>query len=662
MADAIKYESALPALLTQLMGTTQKTNGGGGTGTTSSTTTSSANTDPLMSIFGQQAASATPEGMQSMLTDLFTRGAQAVPGLTQQFANSSGSRVQGNSGLNLALGELTKTLAQQAAELMMRQQQAAGSTAAQIAQATAGKTTTGATTAPATSQTVQTGNPTAALLTGLGGVGLNAADKLGLFKGLKGAVSGGTATGGVPFEANFPASGVLSDAAGGLSNPSYDVSNVASFSGNGDQFGNYGESLAGFGDASSAANAGSGAFDSLMDSGSMLFDGLSNTISDAGTQVADAAGNAFDDFSSWFADGGLVKVESLMERRKRAMAEAEGAANSGGDANETYQKTMAGSGGKDGSKEQPVKKADGGVIRNKNNMGAPISRGMGSSAMNFNGQPQQSITDVASSPAAGSPSASGTSGNSGNSLTTGQLQSNPELLMKLLEKETGASALAGPNSTVGTPSQNAAVVGGIMTGLAGLGPLGALGSLGAQALTGNKSIQSLAIDALMGELGLKSRTPGLTASGLGDSAAGPGEADPGIAAGTTDALTGFLGLNDNFGTGSSDFGGHGSNDGTAGGGAANGGIGGSAGDANSGAGGMGGGDGSGSGGGDATAADGGKMDGPGSGISDSIHARLSDGEYVLSKDVVDIVGVPFLDSLQHRFHTPAAIQRMQRGG
>jgi hypothetical protein len=641
MAEAIKYESALPALLTQLMGTTQKTSGGGSSSTSS--TSSSANIDPLMQIFGQQAASSTPEGMQAMLQQLFTQGAQQVPGLTQQFANSSGSRVAGNSGLNLALGDLNKTLASQAAQLMMQQQAQAAGTAGQIAQATRGQTTTQSSTP--NQQTVQTGNPKAAGLATLGGLGLNAADKLGLLKGLKGSIGGAASAGGSPFEVNFPSSGVLSDSAGGLATPNYDVADVASFSGNGDQFGNYGESLSGLGE--SASNIGG----SLMDAGSMLWDGAGDLASEAGTQIADAAGGLFDDFSSWFADGGLVKVESLHERRRAALEEAEAAANRGEDSNAAYQKRMGQQGASgNGSKEKPVKKADGGVIRNRNNMGGPLNRGMGSGALNFQGQTQQSVTDVASRPT-GSTGASGTSGNSGNSLTTAQLQSNPELLAKLLDKETGASAMAGPNGTIGTPSQNAAVLGGIANSVVG-GMLGPLGALGMSALTGQKSIQSLAVNALAAELGLTSLAPGLTASGLGGSAAGAGEADPGVAAGTQDALTGFLGLNDNFGTSAPD-----SNSGQTG--AEGGGIGGSGNSAGSSdaPGGIGG-----SNGGDAVAADGGKMKGPGTGISDSIHARLSDGEYVLSKDVVDIVGVPFLDSLQHRFHTPAAIQRMQRGG
>ena len=57
-------------------------------------------------------------------------------------------------------------------------------------------------------------------------------------------------------------------------------------------------------------------------------------------------------------------------------------------------------------------------------------------------------------------------------------------------------------------------------------------------------------------------------------------------------------------------------------------------------------------------ADGGKVKGPGTGISDSIPIKASKGEYMMSKDVVDALGVEFFDALQAAFHTPAAVQRM----
>jgi hypothetical protein len=63
-----------------------------------------------------------------------------------------------------------------------------------------------------------------------------------------------------------------------------------------------------------------------------------------------------------------------------------------------------------------------------------------------------------------------------------------------------------------------------------------------------------------------------------------------------------------------------------------------------------------------SAADGGAISGPGSSISDSIHAHLSDGEYVLSADTVKAIGVENLDALQAKYHTPAATQKLMAYG
>lgn len=51
-------------------------------------------------------------------------------------------------------------------------------------------------------------------------------------------------------------------------------------------------------------------------------------------------------------------------------------------------------------------------------------------------------------------------------------------------------------------------------------------------------------------------------------------------------------------------------------------------------------------------ADGGPVDGPGTGTSDSIPARLSDGEYVIPADVVRAKGTQFFDKLLDKHHTP----------
>lgn len=45
------------------------------------------------------------------------------------------------------------------------------------------------------------------------------------------------------------------------------------------------------------------------------------------------------------------------------------------------------------------------------------------------------------------------------------------------------------------------------------------------------------------------------------------------------------------------------------------------------------------------------------GIQDNIKINVSPGEYIISKDVVDAIGVDFFDALQQALHTPASIQR-----
>lgn len=59
---------------------------------------------------------------------------------------------------------------------------------------------------------------------------------------------------------------------------------------------------------------------------------------------------------------------------------------------------------------------------------------------------------------------------------------------------------------------------------------------------------------------------------------------------------------------------------------------------------------------------GGEVDGPGTGISDSITAKLSDGEFVLSADVVRAVGIDKLQALQNKYHVPAAVQKLKQFG
>jgi lambda family phage tail tape measure protein len=74
----------------------------------------------------------------------------------------------------------------------------------------------------------------------------------------------------------------------------------------------------------------------------------------------------------------------------------------------------------------------------------------------------------------------------------------------------------------------------------------------------------------------------------------------------------------------------------------------------------------GDGGGSVNAATGGLIRGPGSATSDSIPARLSDGEYVVNADAVKKIGLPALEAINRGLRTPAIqampVQRYADGG
>jgi len=237
MAEPIAQPAAGANLLTQLLGQLNTTNGssnqlvqqlqnaltngsttGSTAGTSTATTSTSAELAPLIAAFTQAQGGMDPAQLSALITSIFTEGAAAVPALTQQFANSTGSRVSGNSGLNLALGDLNRNLSSQAVQALLQynqgSQRTAADTAAQIAantrqtqqtgqqqQQTAGTTQqvqqqTGNTNTQQTQQQRQQQgvNPNMAGLIGAGGTALNWLDKKGVFDGIFGRGTGGTGT------------------------------------------------------------------------------------------------------------------------------------------------------------------------------------------------------------------------------------------------------------------------------------------------------------------------------------------------------------------------------------------------------------------------------------------------------------------------------------
>ena len=251
MAEPIRLDQSGAGLLTSLLGQNTNTNsqqqqvvqnlqnaltqgsvtgtqGGTQAGTSTANTINTANIAPLLQEYARNSGDIDPATMQQIISTIFTEGARAVPELTGQFANSTGSRVRGNSGLNLALTDLNRNLSTQALTTILGENQArraaAANTAAQVAANTRETAQTGTTQQANTQQTQQqsqqaqqqTGgtvsnaatqqqarqsvNPNMAGLVGVGGTLLNFLDKKGAFGRLFGnttpTAGAGTITGG----------------------------------------------------------------------------------------------------------------------------------------------------------------------------------------------------------------------------------------------------------------------------------------------------------------------------------------------------------------------------------------------------------------------------------------------------------------------------------
>lgn len=59
-------------------------------------------------------------------------------------------------------------------------------------------------------------------------------------------------------------------------------------------------------------------------------------------------------------------------------------------------------------------------------------------------------------------------------------------------------------------------------------------------------------------------------------------------------------------------------------------------------------------------ADGGSIIAPGDGTTDTTLRPLAHGEYVFPKDVVDAIGIDKLDAIKAKYHTPVAVQKLQK--
>ncbi len=160
---ALPQDTLGQQLLMQLLG-------GGGQETM---TTSPGNIGPAMQVFGQAATPMNPEMLKALMTTIQQNAATEVPALTAALANATGARSSANSPLALALDAQRSGANNQALVAIMennlKQMQQANQAAGTIASATRG-----------TGQTKTSGvkDPMQMLL---GGFLLNKADKAGLF-------------------------------------------------------------------------------------------------------------------------------------------------------------------------------------------------------------------------------------------------------------------------------------------------------------------------------------------------------------------------------------------------------------------------------------------------------------------------------------------------
>jgi hypothetical protein len=577
---------------------------GGKTTTTKNSADTGALQQLLQSLQGQDYS--------KMLESIFAQAAGQMPGLQARFANAVGSRSGNNGAVQAALQKLLQDTAlkgqQQVAQMQLQNQNLQGDVAGKIAQLNS-------------SQKQSQGTDLTKVAQGLGALQLAGklidsplGKKTGeLWDGLFSSTE--SSTGVADFGANFDFSNMFGggDVAGG-------VGDIADFGGDSTDFFNV------FSDYGAAGDVAS-----YWDS--------ADAIADVGSD-----GGGFFEGLFGFADGGLVGRD---------------------------QQRLGSAGGRKGAAPtfNPID-----LLRSVA-VSSPIA------ALNPARQvvaPQQQQPEKREQVSAGDSESE--SGN-GFSLGLGALGTAKDAQDAAVAKAF-SRAMLGMMSPVGIPGVTSSPVNAVVTGVkAGLAqqramdalnqsqdPIGALAvangwlsqdatnAMGSDALsaaanalatmTNQDPMEGLmsvtnAFGTAASAGGLDNGLGGLEGLGMG-MGFGPGYsvgAAAGLAAGQSAASEGSD-------SGSSDggFGGDGGDGGGAGG------DGGS-----DGGGGYGrGGDGGGFGGADGEK-DGGHIKGPGTGTSDSIPARLSNGEYVVSADTVKTLGVDFFDRLQQLFHNSAGL-------
>ena len=581
-----------------------------------------------------------------LLQTIFQQAQGQIPGFQRAFGNAMGARSGNNSAVSAALQKLlmdTSVAAQQQmSNQILQNNQQQGAVAGGIANATKG-----------TTQTTKSGTDLARVGKLLGAMQL--AGKLGLtdqltkslgLPGSTGSMGANVGSAMAPQAAIQQANSSMAPAAvtspvsagtmsAGLSIPdptgdifsqpgmgSMDWTGGATladgFSTFSDMFADQANNLAimenidpmdalmattdGFGTIESGANF----LDSITDVGSSLFDWLG------------------------FADGGLVGRDGAKEAKKAAPDEEiiESSSMRRYDAGNTNNQVL------DLIRALMPAYADGGPVRGPQRVNTmqsanPITTG----AVNMQSAPMQRPTQrPVIDPGTGT------------GITLQELAGIGSENSSLSGVTASPESLAAIDDALGSIAGTfGSMAGGTLAGALGLGPLGtaALSAAG-------KGFVNSAVNANQGITAVNAANNAMAAGGYGtgngggfNSSAGISVGDPGVAndfgAISTGVMGNGIGPGIDLGVLGADAGMGGGNGGDAAG------LGVGAGDASSSDAGFGG-----------TLANGGEVSGPGTGTSDSIIAKLSDGEYVISADVVDKIGVDFFDLLQKQYHTPVA--------
>lgn len=623
-------------------------------GGTQQTTKSTGDTSALQGVLGQLQA----VDPGALLQTVFQQALGQAPALQARFTNAVGGRSANAGASQAALSQLLQDTAIKGQAQVMQQQQQNLATQAQvansIAQATGGQKST-------------SGTNLGKAATGLGALqAIGTATNSDLFKKGKDALGSFFSSGSDSTPSLTSTLGSLDSGGGGdwlssfngglnASTGASDVGITSALGGISDFFGSSGSSA---GDAASAAS----------DSG-----GLADSLGGAWDSVTDFFG---------FADGGLVgrdgsrirsglpKVEEALKRAESGDSEEDSdlAAMKRANAKQKEQKKSGMSRYDEESKmvdkRTGIRFADGGPVNVRSGGGRRSSAPSYSpdavianiANQNANpglqqlvqllSQPQKTQGDAQGSDESGFQSLGvGTLGNAMNSQNMGIASNFGQTMMGLM----GVPGMKGPAALLssmlgaGLSQQQAMTdinaaedpIAALMTANAQVAPSAAMG-LGSNTL----GAAANAVSAMLGVDPMEALMSVTDAFGTG--APGASGAAPGELGSNADPASGFFGTDMGGSASQGDDGGLGDTAGSGNSGGDDGaGDGSAAGDA---------GDGSGSGSSGEGYRHGGDVQGKGSGTSDSIDAKLSDGEYVISADVVDKLGVEFFDQLQKEFH------------